>query len=547
MTQALNFAQPAPYGLCAAGCGAPAIHRDNSQPDRLVCRAHLPEGTIWAPFLGAQERFMACMLRYVLFGGAAGPGKTDCALRKWIPQWLTEHRRWMNGEIEGSVGHCIIFRRQIPELLQLISRFKRFYKLLDPGVEWNAVNRTATFSCGYVVQFAGMENADDWEKFYGPEYTLVIFDEATQFTVDQIEQLDTRLRSTDPVLRASLQLVLCTNPVGSTTKLYLRSRYVEAADPEQPVLLRTKLRDGRTVESWQVFIPATLYDNPEILKDGQYEANLMRKSAATQRALIDGDWYVDAGSWVGEDWEPTIHVCKPFPIPKEWLKFKMGDYGFSSNSSVQWAALDFDDNIVVYRSLTIKGKTARELGALIREIEREPLYAGGVKVTDVEWDEESDSSTVWGVMDQSLWSRMGETGPSRGETLEQMGTGFTKADRSRESASEQIRNRLRKRSPNANGELVIPGIRWFETCKTRQKVGTKQTWTGPVITIPSVPCDVANPDVWDTTADDHDLDAAGYGCLYRMQSPVREDDESDLSFARRKREVGAVSGFPGGR
>jgi len=550
VSAALNFAKPAPYGLCAAGCGQPAIHRDNTKPNRLVCRSHLPEGVIWAPFIGKQETFMACMLRYVLFGGGAGPGKTDCALRKWISQWMGEHRRWMAGEIEASVGHCIIFRRQMPDLLQLIARFKRFYKLLDPDAEWNANSKTATFSCGYVVQFAGLENEDDWQKFYGNEYTLVIFDEATQFTIEQIEQIDSRIRTNpdvNPELAATLQLILCTNPVGHLTKLWLRERFVEAAEPEQPVLLRTKLRDGRTVEDWQIYIPANIYDNPAILVDGKYEANLMRKSAEARRALLDNDWYVDAGSWVGDDWDLTIHVCEPFPIPASWTKFKMGDYGFAANSSIQWAAVDFDDNMVIYRSLTIAGKTAKELGALIREIEREPLVINGVTITGPEWDPETDASTVWGPMDQSLWSRVGETGPSRGEILEQMGTGFFRADRSRESAAEQIRNRLRKRTPNANGELVIPGIRWFKTCKTRKKVGTKQTWTGPVVTIPSVPCDVANPDVWDTTADDHDLDSAGYGCLHRVQVPERETDEDDLSFARRKREVGAMSGFPGGR
>lgn len=545
-----NFAKPALYGLCVE-CPEPAVHRDPA--GRLVCRAHLPEQVIWAPFLGKQERFMACQLRYVLFGGAAGPGKSDCALRKWIGQWSAEHERWLRGEISESVGHCIIFRRQVPELMQLVSRFKRFFRLLDPGAQWREKSASGSlacvFSCGYTVQFAGIEGKDDWEKYYGPEYTMIVFDEATQFTVEQIEQLDTRLRTTDPVLRDKLQLILCTNPVGNETKLWLRQRFVEAADPEQPVLLRTRLRDGRIVESWQVYIPANIYDNPEILKDGQYEANLMRKGAATRRALLDNDWYVDAGSWCGEDWVPDIHICKPHPLPPGVEKFKFADYGFANNSSVQWAYLDFDDNITVYRSLTIKGKTARELGVLIREIESQPLYIGGVKITDKEWDDETDSSTVYGPMDQALWSRMGETGPSRGEILEQLGCGFFKADRSRESASDQLRTRLRKRTANANGEMVIPGIRWFATCKSKQKSDKKTIETGPIVTIPAIGIDESNPDLWDTKADDHDIDAAGYGCLYRIVAPEKEDEFDEL-LARRNRQrvaAGVVSGFPGGR
>jgi hypothetical protein len=550
---ALNFAQPMPYGPCARSCGEAAVHR---APDgELVCRSHLPPETIWAPFLGKQERFMAATERYVLFGGSAGPGKSDCAIRKWIPQWRTEHDRWRRGEIAQSEGHVLILRRQIPELLQLVARFKRFFKKLDPGAEWfggEGKSGHCKFSCGYVVQFAGIDNEDDWEKYYGPQYTMIVFDEATQFTITQIEQLDSRIRSTDPVLSKSLQLILCTNPVGNATKLWLRQRYVEAAAPEQTVIIRTKLRDGRTVDATQIYIPANIYDNPEILRDGQYEANLMRKGAGMRRALLDGDWYVDAGSWAGDDWVPDVHVCKPFAIPESWTRFKSADYGFSSNSSVQWWAKDFDDNMVCYRSLTVRGKTAQELGALIREIESEPLVVDvdgvKVKVTEGEWDKELDRSNVWGPMDQSLWSKMGETGPSRGEILEQMGCGFYRADRSRESAAEQIRNRLRKRTPNAKGEMVIPGIRWFNTCKTKQRDrDNKWKLTGPIITIPVVPFDDANPDVWDTKSDDHDLDAAGYGALDRMLAPERDDAGHFDELAARRADVGRVSGWPGGR
>ena len=550
---ALNFSQPAPYGYCARCRSAPAVHH---APDgSLVCREHLPPGIIWAPFLGKQERFMAATERYVLFGGGAGPGKSDCALRKWIRQWNVEHQRWLRGEITESVGHCIIFRRQLPELQQLKSRFKRFYKLLDAGAEWNEAGKTCTFSCGYIVQFAGIDNEDDWEKYYGPEYTMVIFDEATQFTVRQIEEIDTRIRSTDPVLKGMLQLILCTNPVGHETKLWLRQRYVEAAEPEQPVMIRTKLRDGRTVEDWQVYIPATVYDNPELMKDGKYEANLLRRSPEVQRALLQNDWYTDAGSWAGADWDPLLHVCKPFKIPRPWLEagFKMGDYGFANNSSIQWAAVDFDGNMIIYRSLTIRGKTARELAVLIRELESEPLVIDGVEIVPALWDHDAGCSTVSGPMDQSLWSRVGETGPSRGEILDEIGCMFFKADRNRHSASDQLRSRLRRRTANAEGELVIPGIRWFSTCKSKQKLTNKTRDTGPIVTIPAIAADEGDPDLWDTKADDHDIDAAGYGCLHRMLTPDPDDEAGfDELLARRNRNRGgngggSVSGFPGGR
>lgn len=499
--------------------------------------------------------------RYVLFGGGAGPGKTDCALRDWIRQWAVENARFQRGEIEKSVGWAIYFRRQLPELAQSIARFLSFYKKLDAGAVWHEQSKTCTFTCGYRVQFAGMEHERDWEKFYGPEYTWICFDEATQFTVEQIEQMDTRLRTSDPVLGKMLAFRLVTNPVGAETKLWLRRRFVERTAPGTVVRLRVKLRDGRVLEERQIYIPANIYDNPAILEDGRYEANLMRKSAVVRRALLENDWYVDASSWVGEDWNPAVHICKPFPIPLGWSRFKSADYGFSSNSSVQWWAVDTEGNMVCYRSLTVKGHTAEELGMRIQEIEREPLIINGVKIVDAEWDRINGHSTVWGPMDSSLWARVGESGPSRGEMLDRLGCGFFKADRGpgvRHNAAEQFRNRLRRRTPNAKGEMVIPGIRWFSTCKTfqRDKDGNRFE-TGPVITIPVLQCDEDDPDVPDTDGDDHDWDAAAYGCQYRALVPEHDEVDPNVAFldelASRRNggnngapPAGAVSGWPGG-
>jgi hypothetical protein len=141
--------------------------------------------------------------------------------------------------------------------------------------------------------------------------------------------------------------------------------------------------------------------------------------------------------------------------------------------------------------------------------------------------------------------------------LDQLGCGFFKADRGkgvRPNAAEQFRNRLRRRTPNAAGELVVPGIRWFNTCKTyrRDKDGRREE-TGPVITIPVLACDETNPDVPDTTGDDHDWDAAAYGCQYRALIPESDNDDPNVKFydelaQRRGGDEGrkSVSGWPGG-
>ncbi len=513
-----------PFGRCAEpGCERAACHEPRK--GHRVCRSHLDRGIIFCPFLGQQTKLYSATDRYVLGGGGAGGSKTYCGARLWIKQWAKANARWRQTG-ETTQGWGIFFRRTIPELLQVRDDFLTYFQKVDPGVKWVSQYNLAKFPCGYTVQFGGMENPNDWTKFWGAQYTLAVFDEATQFTIEQIEKIDLRMRSVDPLL--TIQLYLLTNPIGGATKTYLKSRFVTPAPPETRVEVPVKLEDGRVIKKTQVYIPSNLFDNPALMESGEYEATLRRHSMNTIRALLHNDWDVDEGSWVGEDWDPRYHVVLPFAIPRGWFKFKCGDYGMRARSSVLWIAVDPDDNWTVYRSLSVTGKTARELAYLIREIELQPLDVKvdgkTIRVTEPEWDEHNDCSTVYGPMDASCWSKQGESGESRGEILQTMGTGFHRSNKDVDSAAEQIRNRLRRRMPTGHGDEVIAGLRFFTTCKTRYQAANG-TWaeTGPIITIPTVPFNPSNPDRWDTDADDHDLDALGYGSLSRPMAGTAEE------------------------
>jgi len=521
-----------PHGRChEPGCEKAACHRYS---DRVVCRRHLPPEVVFAPFLGQQEKLFTATERWVLGGGGAGGSKTFAGSHLWLKQYALEKARFEAGEISASKGHFLFLRRTMPELLQVISHFKTIMRRIDPNVVWNEVQKTATFPSagGYVVQFGGMEHDDDWEKYWGGNYSMVVMDEAVQFTVKQIDKIDQRIRvADDEGLGRMLQLYLLTNPIGTSTKLWLKRRFVTVAEPETSVKVRTTLLDGRIVEDWQVYIPSNLYDNPALMEDGKYEASLMMRSEATRRALLLNDWDVDEGAWVGEDWDPSVHICEPFRIPNSWTRFKCADYGFSSRSSVLWFAVDPEGNLVCYRSLSTRKLTAEELGRRIKDIESEPLFVNGQLIVEAEWDPTQDMSTVWGPMDSSVWARSGESGESRGEILDRMGVGFFRADKGtgmRHSAAEQIRNRLRRRTPNARGEFVIPGLRFFRSCKTRIRSTDGSGWeeTGPIVTIPLLAFDPNDPDVWDTNADDHDMDALAYGVMSRPLAGEHETHES---------------------
>lgn len=465
---------------------------------------------------------------------------THAASRLWLKQFYPENDRFKRGLITQSRGHFLFLRRTLGEMQQVIDEFLSYIAKVDPGHHWDARNKRCETTCGYKVEFGGMENEDDWRKYYGKAYSMVVLDEATAFTIRQIEEIDACVRCAEVVLGKTIQLIMTTNPIGYglPTKAWLKRRFVTIAPPNTPVKVKVRLMDGRIVEEWQIYCPFNLFDNPALLRDGRYEASLSLRSEQMRRALLENDWDVEDGAWVGLDWDPAIHVCDPFAIPPGWFRFKCGDYGFASRSSINWFAVDPDGNKVLYRHLSATGRTAEELGLLIRQIEKQPIRWKGKVVVSPDWNDEADCSMVMGPMDSSLWARVGETGPSRGEILQSLGTGFYRSDKNSASAAEQVRGHLRRRTRRDDG-TDTPGLRVWSTCKTRLPLADGSIEeTGPLVTIPTCPVDPGFPDIWHNTSQlNHDLDAIGYGLLSRPlegaeYTPMTKHEAQILDFVK---------------
>lgn len=546
-----------PFGVCEEkGCIEAACHRapGNDNGHRYVCRQHLPKGLLFSPFLGQQEKLWLATQRRVLGGGGAGGSKTYCGARLWMKQYFPEQARYIEARKQGehfqSKGWAIFFRRTVPEFIAVWLDFKTYAHKIGRVVKWDEEHHLAIFENGYKVQFGGMEHEDNYLKFYGAEYTLIVFDEATQFTKKQIQELDGRLRCADEVLDKQVQLYLLTNPVGGATKAWLRKTFVKRGEAEVPLFEEFELADGRKIREWQVYIPCNLYDNPTLVASGRYEANLMSKGHAYRRAMLENDWDVDEGSWVGDDWDPRVHVVRPHPIPKHWPKFKCGDYGKSSRTAIHWFAVDPEGSLVCYRSWSCRGLTAREVGMRIKVIESSPLWVKDKKtgerfmVVGKEWDEGTDCSTVLGPMDAALWATSGEDGPSRGEILEEIGCGFYPSDkgpRVRHDAADQIVFRLRERKGDPfNDNGVQPGLRFFRGTTETKILGEDGTaeLTGPIHTIPVLPADPKDPDVPDTRENDHDWDALAYGVMTRQVGAIQErEPDNVIDFPIKSRAV----------
>lgn len=253
----------------------------------------------------------------LLFGGAAGGGKTDLL----IGLALTRHRR------------SIIFRRAYT---QLRSIEERVAGLLGGDADYRAQAKTWSLPGGRKLEFGACQHAGDERAYQGRAHDLKAFDEITHFLEPQFRFLSGWLRTTETGQRC--RIVCAGNPPTDAEGEWVTRYWAPWLDPNhenpaKPGELRWfAVLDGmdREVEnarpiSWKgetitpqsrTFIPSRIEDNPHLLRAG-YKAQLqslpeplraqMLKGAFDARPM-DDPWAAIPSAWVRaaqERWQPA--------------------------------------------------------------------------------------------------------------------------------------------------------------------------------------------------------------------------------------------------
>mgnify|MGYP007059408413 FL=1 len=514
-------------------------------------------GTIYQPSEW-QERFHRLRVDQALGAGAVGPGKSMCLLMDPMEQIFIEAARVKRdpafcgaqpgvkipgtdvclwdlilenpldpGESRGKALH--LRRRQI-DLDETLDRAADFFPKIDPGVKAERQNGKPLkwrFSSGYTYIFGHCTNKSDYGNFKSLEYTYIVYDELSQMYEEQYDQINTRLRTTDPVLIHFQKIRAMSNPVQESDStandpLWVRRRFVDEAPEGNKVLVyKFKRRDGTMGEETRIYLPARLYDNPCKEYVADYEDRLQSKKKHIRDALLNGNWYVREFSFYGEVWDPDRIVVEPFMINREWRRFRSMDWGFKQPGAVVWCAVDGDDNLVVEREYTFKLKKVPEVAAEIKQIEKDMGL----------WDEENNCSGITGPADNQLWENRGDDITlNKGEHFEALGIPWVKADkRTRKRDAEILYGRL-----NDNHDPTVPpGIVFFRGCSMC------------VQTIPVIGTKEADPDCPEDGGPDHWHDAVLYACAYashgyraipkRRRTWMDEDDEYDRRQKRARR------------
>lgn len=280
-------------------------------PDQQQEMARKASAVLAKPFLpnpGAQTAALESKADILLYGGQAGGGKTALEV----------------GCAANNHSSALILRREATQLDGIIE-FSR--EILTGHGEFVGGNENLwRLDNGARIKFAGCKQPDDWRKYAGNARDYLAFDEAGEFTREQVFSLIGWVRSTKVGQRC--RVILGSNPPRGGDGLWMLEEFAPWLDdkfsrPANPGELRfaiavegktewvdgpgTYERNGEEYEALsRTFIPAGLDDNP-YLRDTDYRARLQSLPEPLRSQLLYGNFL--AGR---EDDENQV-------IPTDWI------------------------------------------------------------------------------------------------------------------------------------------------------------------------------------------------------------------------------------
>lgn len=452
---------------------------------------------IWAP-QPKQKIFMSRGEDEALYGGAAGGGKSDCAIVEALRQVHIPHYKGL------------ILRKTFPQLSELIDRSREIYKKAYPKARYNESKHCWTFPSGAKIYFGSMQHTKDRTNYQGKRYDFIDFDELTHFTWDEYSYLFSRNRPNGKGTRCYIRAQA--NP-GGIGHGWVKERFITPAKPMTTIWENAEIRypDGKCVtkKRSRIFVPSTVFDNKILMEnDPEYITRLASLPEAERKALLYGDWDSFSGQVFTEwrdnpdeyDMRRNTHVINPFRVPDSWKIYRGFDFGYSRPFSVGWYAIDHDGRM--YRIRELYGCTGTpnegvkwdvaEIARKIYEIEKTDPNLKGKKVS--------------GIADPSIFDK--SRGESIAEMMERERIYFERGDNTRLAGKMQMHNRF------AFDENGVPMLYVFNTCKHF------------IRTVPALTYDTVQVEDIDTDGEDHIYDEVRYVAMaHPIAPPIKKKPE----------------------
>ncbi|MFZ3321351.1 MAG: phage terminase large subunit [Usitatibacter sp.] len=382
--------------------------------------------------------------------------------------------------------------------LELLTR-ELFGMVYGTAARYNAAEHIWRLPNGAYIELGQLETEADYTKYQGRSFTLLMVDEAGQFSEpDLLDRLRSNLRGPRDM---AIRMVIAANP-GGPGHHWLARRYVFKGAPWRAFLEPTSKRD------W-VYAPSTFEENAFIDRD-QYRAQLESScphDPELLRAWILGDWTVARGAYFASVLSESRNAIDAWPsIPKyhgdPWTTFLAHDFGSSAPSVTyivaQSPGAEAFGRYYPRRSLVLVDELATN--------KRDRLNEGVGWTVPVLSEEIVAMAKRWkvraeGCADDAIFARAGHAAGSIAEEFQRARVYFHPARK-----ADRITGWTKMRTLLADaGKSDVPGLYVARSCA--------YFWA----TVPYLERDARRTEDVDSSGPDHGADAARYACLYNVE------------------------------
>lgn len=402
-----------------------------------------------------QLEFFKANARHIGYGGSRGGGKSWAVRMKLVLLCLSYDNL-----------NCLLLRRTLGELKK--NHTFPLLKILHGIAKYHDDDKCFTFPNGSKLFLGYCEAEKDVLQFQGQEYDVIALEEATHFTESQMTFITTCNRSVRTDFKP--RMYYSSNPGGVGHTWFKR------------LFIDRDYKNKEKAENYQMIF-ANVYDNKVLLDSNpEYLEILENLPDDLRRAHLDGDWDALAGQYFRE-FKRSIHVCKPFIIPKEWRKYRSMDYGLDM-LAVYWYAIDPNENVYVYRELY-------QEGLIISEAARAINKANG----------EDEITATYAPPD--MWNRRQDTGKSASQIFSEGGVHLYKSKNDRVTgwyALKEYLNPVKSRDEQTGKDIYNSKLKIFDNCNNLIRV------------LPMLQSDTANSN--DVATQPHELTHAADSLRY---------------------------------
>lgn len=283
----------------------------------------------------------------VLYGGAAGGGKTDALLMAAlqyvdVPGYKAAITRRTHKQLTGLDG--IITRSQEWGLGRM-------------GAHWNDTSKVWTFPSGAKLQFFYLDHIKHKDNFQGQDLHFSGKDEVTQWGDQTLcTYPETRLRTTKEIKERGVPIRrFNTGNPGGSGHVWVKRRWVDSTDPRY------------------VYVPASVHDNP-YLDSEEYLDELRRQGELVFQRLGLGDWDAEQGEIFNREWFKIINA-RDVPDHVRWchsIDTAASAKARADNNASGFIGVDRQGNIYIEDLQAWKAEWPETKGRLIKRILARP-------------------------------------------------------------------------------------------------------------------------------------------------------------------------------